>query len=964
MRKRTQGEEMRTLAILLGVLLLAIPAIADTTATITGTVTHEGLPLAGVVVRASSPQMQGTRSTTSDVNGRYAIIAVPPGDYTVAFALGEMSPASTIVHAGLGQTARADAELRDRDAELPGAASSVPAAVETSGVQGNIRESIVDLLPVGRDLSAVVNLIVGGSSIAGLRPTASTWLLDDGLTNDLGFRGASVDMMYVEDAIRETAVLTAAIPPQYGRFAGGVVNAITSSGGNVWSGSLRDSVSNPSWTDPSPYQNISNTDETEQLFEGTLGGSIRRDQLWFFAAGRKWDDTKQNFFVRSPSYGFTTDTEDRRWEAKLTGEALGRHSVTAARFDKRITDENYCYNNCIEQSTMAPARRVPREVTSVQYTGVLTDRLVAEAFWSAREVDFKGGGGETTDQVMGTRGHDWESQGRYGAPTFCAVCGPREERETSTYGARIGWYLSSEDLGSHTVSAGFDHLDSDTLANNHQSGSDFVIYTFTPQHLGLQPGEVFQPTIVSGDEISWWPVVVAGRPADHQMDGFYVNDRWDIGARWSVNVGMRYDVNDIVDEAGTVVSDATALQPRLGAAWDLKGNGRYRLHVSYGQYFDLITNGQASAAWPGGAPQQYVWLYDGPDIEGLPTFAAFARLFDWFNSQCDAEGHCGTGNMEALIYAEGGGSTVQFDDSLRSTTTDEATIGFSLAAGANAFLRIDAIRRDWSDFFRFRVTQETGQTTDLFGNPMDVRVAGNYDDGLEARYDAIMLQGAYRFGERWLLGGTWNGSATRSNAEPADGVWLGGTDYYPELTNFPMHNPVRETDRQALRAWLTYTLATRAGNFDVSLLESFDSGNPYSIVGYISTEFDPAARSSYAQPPLDVSYYFSGTKVYHFDDVTSTDLGVRYQLPLVRLANVFFDLTVANVFNEDAQTGGNLLVTTRYKGQCPVCVTFNPYTDTPVEGVHYRKGPKFGQATSVSHYQMPRTYSFSAGVRF
>jgi hypothetical protein len=87
-------------------------------------------------------------------------------------------------------------------------------------------------------------------------------------------------------------------------------------------------------------------------------------------------------------------------------------------------------------------------------------------------------------------------------------------------------------------------------------------------------------------------------------------------------------------------------------------------------------------------------------------------------------------------------------------------------------------------------------------------------------------------------------------------------------------------------------------------------------------------------------------------------------LPSIGVATIFVDATIANLFNEDAQTGGNRLVTTRYENRCPVCVTFNPFTETPVEGVHYRKGPKFGQATSVSHYQMPRTYSFSAGVRF
>jgi hypothetical protein len=525
-------------------------------------------------------------------------------------------------------------------------------------------------------------------------------------------------------------------------------------------------------------------------------------------------------------------------------------------------------------------------------------------------------------------------------------------------------YLPSAEFGTHSVSAGYDHLESDTVANNHQSGSGFGIVTLTEQELDLEPGDVFRPIIAPGDYIMWMPVLVADRPSDQRMYGVYLNDRLDISPRWGLNIGLRYDVNDIVDEEGTLVSDDTALQPRLAATWDVQGTGRYRVNASYGQYVDLITNSMGSAAWPGGNPSYLYWQYDGPVIEGLPTFEAFARVFEWFNSLCDDEGHCGTANMDALYDAYGGATGARFDRSLKSTTTNEASIGFSFAAGSNAFVRIDALRRDWSDFQTWRVTQETGQTTDLFGNPLDVAIAGNSDEGLEARYDAIVLQGAYRFGQRWVLGGTWNGSTTRANVSPDGAGYAQGSDYYPELMNFPMRNPVREVDRHALRAWLSYSLATRAGAFDVSILESFDSGNPYSIVGAIGTAFDPVARRSYAQPPREVQYYFSGTDVHHFDDVTSTDLSVRYQLPSIWSAGLFVDVTIANLFNEDAQTGGNLLVQTRYKGQCPECLTFNPFTETPVEGVHYRKGPKFGQATSISHYQMPRTYSFSAGVRF
>ena len=54
--------------------------------------------------------------------------------------------------------------------------------------------------------------------------------------------------LFIEDAIEETQVITSGITAEYGRFTGGVVNAVTKSGGNTFSGSFRTGFSNPSWT--------------------------------------------------------------------------------------------------------------------------------------------------------------------------------------------------------------------------------------------------------------------------------------------------------------------------------------------------------------------------------------------------------------------------------------------------------------------------------------------------------------------------------------------------------------------------------------------------------------------------------------------------------------------------------------------------------------------------------------------
>src|SRR5690606_11786470 len=60
--------------------------------------------------------------------------------------------------------------------------------------------------------------------------------------------------LFIEDAIEETQTLTSGISAEYGRFSGGVINAITKSGSNTFSGSFRDELTNPSWSTETPFE--------------------------------------------------------------------------------------------------------------------------------------------------------------------------------------------------------------------------------------------------------------------------------------------------------------------------------------------------------------------------------------------------------------------------------------------------------------------------------------------------------------------------------------------------------------------------------------------------------------------------------------------------------------------------------------------------------------------------------------
>src|SRR5262249_31694451 len=144
--------------------------------------------------------------------------------------------------------------------------------------------------------------------------------------------------LFVGDAIQETQVLTSGISAEYGHFTGGVINMITKSGGNAFSGSLRDDLSKPSWTKLTPSEQgfrgigvptvaaAPHTGDLSHIYEGTLGGPILRDHLWFFIAAHKEQTAVPNNLPVT-GYAYNVNTINKRPEGKLTGTIFNNHTV-------------------------------------------------------------------------------------------------------------------------------------------------------------------------------------------------------------------------------------------------------------------------------------------------------------------------------------------------------------------------------------------------------------------------------------------------------------------------------------------------------------------------------------------------------------------------------------------------------------------------------------------------------------
>lgn len=984
----------RYLVLLCVVALASTLAFAQaTTGTLTGNVTTDGAPLPGVTITISSPGMQGTRTTVSNENGNYNFPALPPGAYTVLFEMEGMSKFSKNVQVTLNQTARADANLKlSALAEAITVTAAAASVLETTAVSSNFDQETIENLPIARTLGGAAAIAPGVSdegpnnqlSISGAPSYNNLYLVNGAVVNDT-VRGQP-EAVYIEDAIQETTILTGNVSAEYGRFTGGVVSAITKSGGNEFSGSLRDSFTNDKWTEKTPYAGeADHIDKINEVYEATLGGRILRDRLWFFGAGRMAETEASRTTTRTNiPYLFTTDED--RWEAKLTGQITSQFSVVASYLDRLTKQSGNIFGNVVDVRSLDD-RELPNTLLAVSGNAVVSNNFLIEAQYSTREFAFVGSGSDFTDRIQGTLLRDKPALYRAWSPTFCGVCDD-ENRDNEYIVAKATYFLSTAGLGSHSIVGGLEDFAEQRFANNHQSGSDYRIwgdFLYSGQNMffHVEPG-----TDGSGTYIQWNPILFGSQGSDSKMQSVFVNDRWDLNSNWSFNIGLRYDKNDSVDQAGNVTAKDDGFSPRLGLTWDIKGDGRHRITAGYNRYVSAIDNGINDNASSAGSPATYYYDYGGPIINPrgcettntcLPTDQVIAAVFDWFDDHVNP--------ATDFWYASLPGVNIQINGQLESPYMDEYTIGYGTQLG-NGYFRMDYINRAWDNFYVSLTNLDTGTVEDDLGYLYDLTLVRNSGASITREYQAVQIQGNYRFGARFNFGGNYTWSELQGNAESETAnnatVSILSSESYPEYIDIAWNNPDRflnaDVEHRA-NLFLAYDQPLGAfGKLNFSLLERFHSGYPYYADGTISLSL--ITNPGYESPPATATHYLEGDKAYRTDDVTRTDLGINYSVPIGPI-ELFLQGELLNLFDEDAVEDPSFInqtVLTSRNSTCRQgadwsgarCAAFNPLTTTPVEGVHFQKSAagrassatSFGEPTSRDAYQTPFTYRFSVGLRF
>ncbi len=742
------------------------------TGTVAGT---DGAVLPGASVEVSSPSLMRTRSATTSGTGTYVILNLPIGRYTVTASL---SGFKTIVRENIEVSADATVTL---DFELPvGAVTETVKVVaegpivdtQSSTIDSRIDQELLTRIPTSRDAFLDLALTTPGMGEGSGAPTQTTEFqsptaygsstnenvfLINGVntTNpEAGSFGSLVSVNY--DAVEEVRVVALGSKAEYGSFSGAAIDVVTKSGSNAFhgTGALYSLLGSPSSNQPGPNDSLGApwlyVGEGEQLAgdtkkdwetSATFGGPIKKDSLWFFGAYNYLRSS-----VLPPRWSLLSEGWNNYADAKVSFVPAKNHLTWGSYHYENNDGNGWSWGSEPAWDTsMTYGSKTKNHSVAAQWQwtpgGATTASAKFLGFWKDDQPYLP------SDRLPEPGYINWWKWADYGiGGAFPYLDAQKANRQTIQ--ADVSHYADGF-LGTHDIKFGVQYTKGrgNRLEGYFQNYANFLYpYRWTQNVSEMQEWYGDTGLLFYNNKYEMNPFLTV-RTAD--STGLFVDDRWSLNKRTTINLGLRFDrmttkygtgavyqplsspdavggLEVLRDRASTPnIFDFKTWSPRLGLSYALTDDGKTVVRAAYGRYY---------------LPLSIEFLRRfGPDAPETTLVTQMFEVGPWSAVDTNGDGEIDTAETRAAARKVAGLTPLseesrQFDSSwtlnvapdVKDQHTDEVTFNVEREIAHNMSIGGTYVYKHTSDIFaNIPINRETGQQWEYERIPYDT-LAGQH----------------------------------------------------------------------------------------------------------------------------------------------------------------------------------------------------------------------------------------------
>jgi outer membrane receptor protein involved in Fe transport len=632
------------------VLLAPLASAQETRGSIEGVVRDSsGAVLPGVTVEARAAAGTGVASAVTDTLGVYRFPSLMPGVYEVTANLtGFGSKKVENIQLLLGQILKVNFAL-----SIAGVTETVQVTadsplidVKQNAASVSIQSDLIDRIPKGRNFTSVITTApganqetrAGGLQIDGSSGSENRYVVD-GL-DATSLRDGTNQRTVLTDFVSEVQVKSSGYNAEYRAATGGVVNAVTKSGANALRGEVGAYYSDDKWLgDVRQSLRLVPTNQTLAEYTATprdpaytldlvasLGGPVLRDKLWFFAGyGPQYGRQKRTvtFTNGGATRSFRADDETRNLNYNVTSQLSTNVRAKFAGSSTRVYGAQSLPGKEVNGTSTSNPALFPNPLTSNR----TNDSYVGEVSWvvSPRFFVNTNLGYLTYDTFDVTTAEFFNGlRHTFSQPNTCTGAAgssscpfpeiPAALQQLANYadnptnarnvrdkygrlGANVDATYYGNFAGQHTLKGG---LQLERLSNDVLTGAQAptVAISWNASRTTLDD----PPRVVRG---RYGYYTVSTRHTEGKIHanniGIFVQDAWTVNNKLTLNLGLRGDSETIPsyrpENPSLKFTLAEKLAPRVGFAYDVNGDGKWKAYGSWGMFYDISKLEMPRGAW-------------------------------------------------------------------------------------------------------------------------------------------------------------------------------------------------------------------------------------------------------------------------------------------------------------------------------------------------------------------------------